>query len=259
MAVRDDSAGPQSPASPAPTPHRRQLDRLQTSLASSTAQLKHAQTELGARDREAAGLRAEVESVRRRLAALQASQAQAATRDLVAAVAADPGLPPEVAQALALDHARRQLRSELSWTRAKLAFVCSMAAGLRRKLAQAQADRAQAGEWRNGDLWGHACVVTAAPLPAMRRHPVHAHSVPRRLFTCGGRPAEAEGVCVEAHHLQQAVMDQRAFAAAYEAGAVQARGARGGWGVGGTGARAQAPPHSMLLPGCPAAWLLLVP
>lgn len=142
-----------------PPPHRRQLERLQASLAASTAQLKHVQAELGARDREAAGLRAEVESVRKRLAALQASQAQAAMRDLVAAVATDPGLPPEVAHALAVDQARRQLRSELSWTRAKLAFVCSMAAGLRRKLAQAQAERAQAGEcwWRLGrgfGLWG---------------------------------------------------------------------------------------------------------
>ena len=48
-------------------------------------------------------------------------------------------------QALAVDYARSKLRSELAWTKAKLAFVCNMASGLRAKLAQALTDRAQAG------------------------------------------------------------------------------------------------------------------
>ena len=49
-------------------------------------------------------------------------------------------------QTIVLDYARSQLRSELTWTKAKLALVCHMAAGLRAKLQQAQAERAQAGE-----------------------------------------------------------------------------------------------------------------
>lgn len=48
-------------------------------------------------------------------------------------------------QALAVDYARSHLRSELAWTRAKLVVLAHMASGLRTKLAQAQAERAQAG------------------------------------------------------------------------------------------------------------------
>lgn len=56
-------------------------------------------------------------------------------------------------QALAVDYARSQLRSELAWTKAKLVVVAHMASGLRAKLAQAQAERAQAGgSWGGGWL-----------------------------------------------------------------------------------------------------------
>lgn len=48
-------------------------------------------------------------------------------------------------QALAVDYARSHMRSELAWTKAKLVVVAHMASGLRTKLAQAQAERAQAG------------------------------------------------------------------------------------------------------------------
>lgn len=48
-------------------------------------------------------------------------------------------------QALAVDYARSHLRSELAWTKAKLVVLAHMASGLRTKLAQAQAERAQAG------------------------------------------------------------------------------------------------------------------
>lgn len=129
---------------------RRQLERLQASLAGSASQLQAVQADLRARDGEAAALRGEVAALQRRLQALQEAQAKAATRDLVQAVVSDPALPPGVAQALALDYARSHLRSELTWTRAKLAFVAQMAAQLRRKLAAADAAREQAGELSRG-------------------------------------------------------------------------------------------------------------
>lgn len=84
--------------SPSFTAHRRQLERLQSSLAASTCQFKQLQLELSARDGEVAALQAEVDSTRKRLHAMQAAQAQAATRDLVALAASDLGLPPDVAQ-----------------------------------------------------------------------------------------------------------------------------------------------------------------
>ena len=49
-------------------------------------------------------------------------------------------------QAVAVDQARIQLRSELAWAKARLAVVCHMCSGLRAKLQQAQADREQAGK-----------------------------------------------------------------------------------------------------------------
>ncbi|PRW59673.1 early endosome antigen 1 isoform X2 [Chlorella sorokiniana] len=150
----------------------KQLERLQGTVANSAAQMKQLTADLASRDSEVAALREEVESTRRRLHALQESQAKAATKDLVALAAADPGLPPDVAQALAVDYARSHLRSELAWTKAKLVVLAHMASGLRTKLAQAQAERAQ---------------------------------------------AEMESVCVEAFYLEQALMDQRAFAAAFDA------------------------------------------
>lgn len=52
-----------------------------------------------------------------------------------------------LAQALALDHARNHLRSELVWTKAKLALVSHMAGQLRAKLHAAEAQRAHAGGW----------------------------------------------------------------------------------------------------------------
>lgn len=70
-------AGRPSP-SPGPSPlhgppwcARRQLERLQASLVSSTAQLKHLQGELGARDGQVAQLQAEVDATRKRMHALQ--------------------------------------------------------------------------------------------------------------------------------------------------------------------------------------------
>lgn len=48
-------------------------------------------------------------------------------------------------QALAVDYARSHLRSELAWTKAKMVVLAHMASNLRTKLAQAQAERAEAG------------------------------------------------------------------------------------------------------------------
>jgi hypothetical protein len=48
-------------------------------------------------------------------------------------------------QAIAVGYTRNHLRSELAWTKVKLVVVSHMASGLRTKLQQAQAERAQAG------------------------------------------------------------------------------------------------------------------
>lgn len=77
----------------------RQLERLQGSLRASTAQLQHLLEAQAARDAEVAELREEAQCTRARLHTLQDSLAKAATRDLVALAASDPGLPPAVAQA----------------------------------------------------------------------------------------------------------------------------------------------------------------
>lgn len=53
--------------------------------------------------------------------------------------------PTRCPQALAVDYARSHLRSELAWTKAKMVVLAHMASNLRTKLAQAQAERAQAG------------------------------------------------------------------------------------------------------------------
>ena len=58
--------------------------------------------------------------------------------------------PARCLQALAVDYARSHLRSELAWTKAKLVVLAHMASGLRAKLAQAQTERAQAGEVPSG-------------------------------------------------------------------------------------------------------------
>ena len=58
-----------------------------------------------------------------------------------------PISPCPRAQSLALDYARNHLRSELAWTKAKLAFVSHMATQLRAKLQAAEAERSQAGGW----------------------------------------------------------------------------------------------------------------
>ena len=68
-----------------------------------------------------------------------------------------PCCPCLPVQAIAVDYTRNHLRSELAWTKVKLVVVSHMASGLRTKLQQAQAERAQAGEMAAGGCMLPAC------------------------------------------------------------------------------------------------------
>lgn len=134
-----------------------------------------------------------------------------------------------LAQALALDHARNHLRSELVWTKAKLAFVSHMAGQLRAKLHAAEAERAHAGGWPA------PCGTQGFAMPLSSRAvycswPARASARPFRAFLVSAQ-AEVESVCVEAHYLERGLLEQRAFAAALEATFVQVSARRTGMGT----------------------------